>query len=87
MKVDDNLFNFSETKIFGLDRPIDSPKMPRSDRMLADVIGHKHCLLISLTLLSYFGAGVYSANSKFTWFSFYLCFDEKSKIIKIDLEN
>ena len=68
MKVDYSLFNFSETKIFGLDRPIDSPKMPRSDRMLADVVGHKFCLLISLTLLSYFGAGVHSANSKSTKF-------------------
>ena len=76
MKVDNNLSNFSETKIFGLDRPIDSPKMPRSDRMLADVVGHKLCLLITLTLLSYFGAGVNSANSKSTKFSFYASFDE-----------
>jgi len=37
--------------------------MPRSDRMLADVVGHKFCLLIALTLLSYFGAGVNSANT------------------------
>ena len=64
VKVDYSLFNFSETKITGLDRPIDSPKMPRSDRILADVVGHKLCLLLSLILLSYFGAGVYSANSK-----------------------
>ena len=71
VKVDDNLFNFSETKIFGLDRPIDSPKMPRSDRMLADVVGHRLCLLISLILLSYFGTGVYSANSKSMIFLFY----------------
>jgi len=31
--------------------------------MLADVVGHKLCLLLSLILLSYFGAGVYSANT------------------------
>ena len=71
MKIDNDSFNFSETKIIGLDRPIDSLKMPRSDRMLADVVGHKICLLISLILLSYFGTGVYSANSKSMIFLFY----------------